>query len=91
MTKLLVLSDSHGGRAAIERVLMKESKSIDALIFLGDGRVTRLLNTGKVCILLVFGIVLSSALLMRQITIWEFTIPKVKANRLAFMRVLLRY
>ena len=37
MTKLLVLSDSHGGRAAIERVLMKESKSIDALIFLGDG------------------------------------------------------
>ena len=32
-----VLSDSHGGRAAIERVLMKESKSIDALIFLGDG------------------------------------------------------
>ncbi len=37
MTKLLVLSDSHGGRAAIERVLMKESKSIDALIFLGHG------------------------------------------------------
>ena len=37
MTKLLVLSDSHGGRAAIERVLRKESKSIDALIFLGDG------------------------------------------------------
>ena len=37
MTKLLVLSDSHGGRTAIERVLMKESKSIDALIFLGDG------------------------------------------------------
>ena len=37
MTKLLVLSDSHGGRAAIERVLMKESKNIDALIFLGDG------------------------------------------------------
>ena len=34
VTKLLVLSDSHGGRAAIERVLMKESKSIDALIFL---------------------------------------------------------
>ena len=37
MTKLLVLSDSHGGRAAIERVLMKESKNVDALIFLGDG------------------------------------------------------
>ena len=37
MTKLLVLSDSHGGRAAIERVLIKESKNIDALIFLGDG------------------------------------------------------
>ena len=37
MTKLLVLSDSHGGRTAIERVLRKESKSIDALIFLGDG------------------------------------------------------
>ena len=37
MTKLLVLSDSHGGRTAIERVLRKESKNIDALIFLGDG------------------------------------------------------
>ena len=37
MTRLLVLSDSHGGRAAIERILMKESKNIDALIFLGDG------------------------------------------------------
>ena len=37
MTKLLVLSDSHGGRAAIERVLLKEQKNIDALIFLGDG------------------------------------------------------
>ena len=37
MTRLLVLSDSHGGRAAIERILMKESKTIDALIFLGDG------------------------------------------------------
>ena len=34
MTKLLVLSDSHGGRTAIERVLRKESKNIDALIFL---------------------------------------------------------
>ena len=37
MTNLLVLSDSHGGRAAIERILIKESKNIDALIFLGDG------------------------------------------------------
>ena len=37
MTRLLVLSDSHGGRAAIERILIKESKNIDALIFLGDG------------------------------------------------------
>ena len=37
MTKLLVLSDSHGGRTAIERVLMKEIKNINALIFLGDG------------------------------------------------------
>ena len=37
MTKLLVLSDSHGGHTAIERVLRKESKNIDALIFLGDG------------------------------------------------------
>ena len=37
MTRLLVLSDSHGGRAAIERILMKESKTIDALIFLCDG------------------------------------------------------
>ena len=32
MTRLLVLSDSHGGRAAIERILMKESKNIDALV-----------------------------------------------------------
>ena len=37
MTKLLVLSDSHGGRAAIERVLLKENANIDALVFLGDG------------------------------------------------------
>ena len=37
MTKLLVLSDSHGGRDAIERILKAESKNIDALIFLGDG------------------------------------------------------
>lgn len=37
MTKLLVLSDSHGRRDAIERILKAESKNIDALIFLGDG------------------------------------------------------
>ena len=37
MTKLLVLSDSHGGRVAIERVLLKENANIDALVFLGDG------------------------------------------------------
>ena len=37
MTNLLVLSDSHGGRDAIERILNKEAKNIDALIFLGDG------------------------------------------------------
>ena len=37
MTNLLVLSDSHGGCAAIKRILIKESKNIDALIFLGDG------------------------------------------------------
>ena len=37
MTKLLILSDSHGGRAAIERVLLKENANIDALVFLGDG------------------------------------------------------
>ena len=37
VTKLLVLSDSHGGRAAIERVLLKENANIDALVFLGDG------------------------------------------------------
>ena len=34
MTKLLVLSDSHGGRAAIERVLLKENANIDALVLL---------------------------------------------------------
>ena len=33
MTKLLVLSDSHGGRAAIERVLLKENANIDAWFF----------------------------------------------------------
>lgn len=37
MTKLLVLSDSHGGRDAIERILRVECALIDALIFLGDG------------------------------------------------------
>ena len=37
MTNLLVLSDSHGGRDAIERILHKEAENIDALIFLGDG------------------------------------------------------
>ena len=37
MTKLLVLSDSHNSRSAIERILHKESGSIDVLIFLGDG------------------------------------------------------
>lgn len=37
MTKLLILSDSHNGRLAIERILKAEAGSIDALIFLGDG------------------------------------------------------
>ena len=37
VTKLLVLSDSHGGRAAIERILHKEQANVDAVIFLGDG------------------------------------------------------
>ena len=37
MTKLLVLSDSHGARGAIERILNKEQKNADAVIFLGDG------------------------------------------------------
>ena len=37
MTKVLVLSDSHGSREALERILQKEHKTIDALIFLGDG------------------------------------------------------
>ncbi len=37
MTKLLILSDSHGGRAAIERILKQKANNIDALIFLGDG------------------------------------------------------
>lgn len=37
MTKLLILSDSHGSRTAIERILRTEASAIDALIFLGDG------------------------------------------------------
>ena len=37
MTKLLVLSDSHGARDAIERILSKEQNNVDAVIFLGDG------------------------------------------------------
>ena len=37
MTKLLVLSDSHGARGAIERILNKEQNNVDAVIFLGDG------------------------------------------------------
>ena len=37
MTKLLILSDSHGGSDAIARVLKAERENIDALIFLGDG------------------------------------------------------
>ena len=37
MTKLLILSDSHNGRLAIERILKAEAESTDALIFLGDG------------------------------------------------------
>ena len=37
MTKLLVLSDSHGARGAIKRILNKEQNNVDAVIFLGDG------------------------------------------------------
>ena len=37
MTKLLILSDSHNSRLAIENILAAEADSIDALIFLGDG------------------------------------------------------
>ena len=33
MTKLLVLSDSHGGRAAIERVLLKENANMTPWFF----------------------------------------------------------
>ena len=36
MTKLLLLSDSHGDQAAVERVLAKETDA-EVLIFLGDG------------------------------------------------------
>ena len=37
MTKLLILSDSHGGSDAIALILKAERENIDALIFLGDG------------------------------------------------------
>ena len=37
MTKLLILSDSHNSRLAIENILAAEADRIDALIFLGDG------------------------------------------------------
>ena len=37
MTKLLILSDSHNSRLAIENILAAEADSIDALVFLGDG------------------------------------------------------
>lgn len=37
MTRLLILSDSHNSREAIERILKAEAATIDALIFLGDG------------------------------------------------------
>lgn len=37
MTKLLILSDSHNSRLAIENILATEADSIDALVFLGDG------------------------------------------------------
>ena len=37
MTTLLILSDSHNSREAIERILKAEAATIDALIFLGDG------------------------------------------------------
>ena len=36
MTKLLILSDSHGSTQAVRRILAAE-KDIDAVIFLGDG------------------------------------------------------
>ena len=38
VTKLLVLSDSHGARDAIKRILNKEQNNVDAvIIFWGDG------------------------------------------------------
>jgi len=37
VTKLLILSDSHNSRLALENILAAEADSIDALIFLGDG------------------------------------------------------
>ena len=36
MTKLLILSDSHGSPEAVRRILTAESDA-DAVIFLGDG------------------------------------------------------
>ena len=35
--RILILSDSHNSRLAIENILAAEADSIDALIFLGDG------------------------------------------------------
>jgi len=37
VTKLLILSDSHSNRLALEHILKAEADHIDALIFLGDG------------------------------------------------------
>ena len=37
MTKLLILSDSHSNRLALEHIQKAEADHIDALIFLGDG------------------------------------------------------
>jgi len=37
VTKLLILSDSHNSRAAVERILRSEANNFDALIYLGDG------------------------------------------------------
>jgi len=36
VTRLLIMSDSHNSRSAVERIL-KAEREIDALIFLGDG------------------------------------------------------
>ena len=40
MTKLLILSDSHNSRLAIENILAAEADSIDALIFLSTACAT---------------------------------------------------